>query len=237
MFRPFAQASEAISQRYGGTGLGLILVKRLARAMGGDLTVVSKSGSGSTFRLSVLVETPSMQPERKHRGSRVRGGPRTGGFAILCAEDNPYGRVVLNTILTELGHRAEFVGSGEAAIEAAMRGGYDLVLMDVALTGIDGIEAARRIRALPSAASRVPDHRPIGPQRAGRRSERARRGNESLPAQAGQLGGLGRGHRQILKRSKHAEGQAVFSAACSTIRTTSAMMRLMALTTRKSVAY
>ena len=156
LFRPFAQASEAISQRYGGTGLGLILVKRLARAMGGDLTVVSKSGRGSTFRLSVLVETPSMQPERQRRGSRVRGGPRTGGFAILCAEDNPYGRVVLNTILTELGHRAEFVGSGEAAIEAAMRGGYDIVLMDVALSGIDGVEAARRIRALPSGASRVP---------------------------------------------------------------------------------
>jgi CheY-like chemotaxis protein len=155
LFRPFAQASEAVSQRYGGTGLGLSLVKRLARAMGGDLDVVSKPNSGSTFRLSVVVEMPSMEPERTRKGSGVRAGPRTGR-AILCAEDNPYGRVLLNTILTELGHRVEFVGSGEAAIEAARRGGYDLVLMDVALTGIDGVEAARRIRALPSAASRVP---------------------------------------------------------------------------------
>ena len=156
LFRPFAQASADVSQRYGGTGLGLALVKRLARAMGGDLTVVSKPDSGSTFRLSVLVEMPSREPERERKGGAARAGPLGGGGAILCAEDNPYGRVVLNTILTELGHRAEFVGSGEAAIEAAMRGGYYLVLMDVALTGIDGVEAARRIRALPSAAGRVP---------------------------------------------------------------------------------
>jgi CheY-like chemotaxis protein len=73
----------------------------------------------------------------------------------LCAEDNPYGRVILNTILTELGHRADFVGSGEEAVEAVKRG-YDVVLMDVTLPGIDGIEATRRIRALSAAAGRTP---------------------------------------------------------------------------------
>jgi two-component system, sensor histidine kinase len=76
-------------------------------------------------------------------------------LAILCAEDNPYGRVILNTILTELGHRADFVSSGEDALAAVARG-YDLVLMDVALSGIDGLEVARRIRALPGAAGRTP---------------------------------------------------------------------------------
>jgi len=78
------------------------------------------------------------------------------GLRILCAEDNPYGRVILKTILGELGHRAEFVGSGEAAVEAAARGGFDAVLMDVALPDIDGIEATRRIRALSGAAARIP---------------------------------------------------------------------------------
>ena len=67
---------------------------------------------------------------------------------MLCAEDNPYARVVLNTILTELGHRVDFAGTGEAAVAAVERGGYDLVLMDVTLPGIDGLAATRAIRAL-----------------------------------------------------------------------------------------
>ena len=88
-----------------------------------------------------------------------RAGARAGAMralTILCAEDNPYGRVVMNTILAELGHRVDFVESGEAAVEAVSRGGYDAVLMDVTLAGLDGIEATRRIRALPGKAGQVP---------------------------------------------------------------------------------
>ena len=75
---------------------------------------------------------------------------------VLCVEDNPYGRVVLNTILTELGHRADFVGTGEAAVDAVAHGSYDAVLMDVTLPGIDGIEATRRIRALDGDGRQLP---------------------------------------------------------------------------------
>ena len=153
LFRPFAQASAEIARRYGGAGLGLLFVKRVAQAMGGDLTVASKRGQGSSFRLSVLVERAA---ERRRSG---RGGARMGStrpLSILCAEDNPYGRVVMNTILRELGHRVDFAETGEAAVAAVAHGAYDAVLMDVALAGFDGIEATRRIRALPGKRGQVP---------------------------------------------------------------------------------
>jgi two-component system, sensor histidine kinase len=73
----------------------------------------------------------------------------------LCVEDNPYGRVILNTILTELGHRADFVGTGEEAVDTVQRG-YDVVLMDVKLPDIDGLETTRRIRALAGPHARTP---------------------------------------------------------------------------------
>jgi CheY-like chemotaxis protein len=75
---------------------------------------------------------------------------------VLCVEDNPYGRVVLGTVLRELGHRVTFAGTGEAAIELAARKEHDVVMMDVALPGIDGIAATRRIRALPQPAGGIP---------------------------------------------------------------------------------
>ena len=96
---------------------------------------------------------------------------------MLCAEDNPYARVVLNTILIELGHRVDFAGTGEAAVAAVNRGGYDLVLMDVTLPGMDGLAATRAIRALQWRSSAHPDHRHFRPHRA-----RATRKPRSRPA-------------------------------------------------------
>jgi CheY-like chemotaxis protein len=89
-------------------------------------------------------------------GPSLHTGAGRRRLRLLCAEDNPYGRVVLNTILTELGHHADFVGGGEAAVAAVARGGYDAVLMDVTMAGVDGLEATRRIRALAGGAGRVP---------------------------------------------------------------------------------
>jgi CheY-like chemotaxis protein len=75
---------------------------------------------------------------------------------VLGVEDNPFGRVVLNTILTELGHQAEFIGQGEEAAERIVRGDFDAVLMDMVLPGINGIEAIKRIRNLNSPLGRIP---------------------------------------------------------------------------------
>ncbi len=150
LFRPFAQASEQIARRYGGAGLGLVFVKRIAKVMRGDLKVTSRKGSGSTFRFTALVE----RFEAQSSAAPMRAAPLRR-LSILCAEDNPYGRVVMNTIVTELGHRIDFVESGEAAVEAIGRGSYDAVLMDITLAGVDGIEATRRIRGLPGKAGQV----------------------------------------------------------------------------------
>jgi CheY-like chemotaxis protein len=155
LFRPFAQASDDIARKFGGAGLGLVLVKRLAQAMGGDLKVASKAGRGSTFTLSVVLAAAPARPDRAPAEPEARalpGRPRR----ILCAEDNPYGRVILATILKELGHSVDFVGTGDAAVSAVTGGGYDLVLMDVTLPGGSGLDATRRIRALAGPVAQMP---------------------------------------------------------------------------------
>jgi two-component system, sensor histidine kinase len=155
LFRPFAQASREVSSRFGGAGLGLVFVKRLAKAMGGDVTVASERGRGSTFRLTVMVKQAEAEPKASPRGPAGAAAP-VPSLRILCAEDNPYGRVILNTILTEFGHRVDFVGTGEGAVKTVAAGGHDMVLMDVTLPGIDGVEATRRIRALAGDVARIP---------------------------------------------------------------------------------
>ncbi len=156
LFRPFAQANRDVVQKFGGAGLGLVQVQRLARAMNGDLKVASTTGRGSTFRLSVVVDRASSSERRGTPAANGARGAATDMLRVLCVEDNPFGRVVMNAILTELGHRIDFAGSAETAIEAMAQKDFDVVLMDITLAGIDGFEATQRIRALPGAAAQVP---------------------------------------------------------------------------------
>src|SRR4030088_645283 len=122
LFRPFSQANVSIASRFGGAGLGLSSVKALARAMGGDIIVAQRRGGGTTFTLMV---TLTRARTAKAAGAGADGGVTSGpaqGLRVLSVEDNPFGRVVLNTILTELGHQAEFIGRGEAAADRIAQG-------------------------------------------------------------------------------------------------------------------
>jgi two-component system, sensor histidine kinase len=155
LFRPFSQANVSITARFGGAGLGLSSVKQLARAMGGDIVVTQRRGGGTIFTLSVVM-SPTKGPVTIMTGTD--GDPLAGAsrpLRLLSVEDNPFGRVVLNAILTELGHQTEFIGQGEAAPDRIALGSFDAVLMDMVLPGINGIEAIRRIRALAPPHGRI----------------------------------------------------------------------------------
>ena len=152
LFKPFSQANVSIASRFGGAGLGLSSVKQLARAMGGNIVATQRRGGGMTFTLTVAL--------KRAKGLTTAPGSDTPlqsaqSLRILSIEDNPFGRVVLNAILTELGHQTEFIGRGEAAPERIAQGDFDAVLMDMVLPGIDGIEAIRRVRALEGTQGRI----------------------------------------------------------------------------------
>src|ERR1700682_6062225 len=155
LFRPFSQANVSIVSRFGGAGLGLSSVKALARAMGGDIVVEQRRGGGTTFTLTVTL-TRAKAPKAASSGADAdASSDPVRPLRVLSVEDNPFGRVVLNAILTELGHQAEFIGRGEAATERITQGAFDAVLMDMVLPGIHGIEAIRRIRKLGPPLGRI----------------------------------------------------------------------------------
>jgi CheY-like chemotaxis protein len=153
LFRPFTQANVTIASRFGGAGLGLSSVKQLARGMGGDITVAPRRGGGATFTLTVSLDAAGPAKSRKSGGGEADA---LAALRVLSVEDNPFGRVVLNTILTELGHHAEFIGRGEDAVNRLAQGGFDAVLMDMVLPGIDGVEAIRRIRTMQTPLAQIP---------------------------------------------------------------------------------
>ena len=153
LFRPFSQANMSIASRFGGAGLGLSSVKQLARAMGGDIMVAPRKGGGTTFTLMVTLPLAKAAQAADAKADATPGA--ASPLRLLSVEDNPFGRVVLNAILTELGHHTEFISRGETAAERLAQGPFDAVLMDMVLPGIDGIEAIRRIRAMDAPLGRI----------------------------------------------------------------------------------
>jgi signal transduction histidine kinase/CheY-like chemotaxis protein len=149
IFEPFLQADTSITRRFGGTGLGLTISRKLARAMGGDLTVTSVLGSGSAFTLSVPL---SIAPE-----DDVLTGPDVTDMRspspgpvlrLLLVEDNPINQVLAKALLEQTGHTVVTAADGREGLAQWQRGGIDAILMDVQMPVLDGLSATRALREI-----------------------------------------------------------------------------------------
>lgn len=157
LFKEFFQADTSISRGYQGTGLGLSICKRLTALMGGEITVQSQFGEGSTFSFTMPCDSvEQVSGALAETSDSPNDVVDVSPLSILIAEDNKLNRLIIQSILDKLGHSSTFVLNGVEAVTAVREGDYDLVLMDIRMPEMSGPDATRVIRKLPGDKANIP---------------------------------------------------------------------------------
>lgn len=145
LFQPFTQVDASSTRRFGGTGLGLTISRRMANIMGGDITVTSELGKGSTFIFAVEAEVVEWAAPKAvgEITAEVEGGRQ---MSVLIVEDHPVNRMILEAWMSSAGHVSTAAENGQLALDACAEQPFDLIIMDVNMPVMDGLTATRHIR-------------------------------------------------------------------------------------------